>query len=142
MAIRDACEESSVLEPKLDAFYFGNAIQSIPTYATAGELLSYDTRWCAEQLNKNVKAYDNDGVRGVVEDWERDPQVFPMGNFDEVMMTVGSSLSFQMYDNDFGRISSMGRYQRFWGGKEAGALISRLVWRLTHAKTETERKAE
>ncbi|KAM2504107.1 hypothetical protein EV2_038852 [Malus domestica] len=92
------------LEPKLDVFYFGNAIQSIPTYATAGEFLS---------------------VWGVVEDWERDPRMFPLGNFDGAMMTVGSSLSFQMYDNDFGRISSMGRYQCFRGGMEAGALISR-----------------
>ncbi|KAM1584433.1 hypothetical protein ACFX1Z_037411 [Malus domestica] len=112
------------LEPKLDVFYFRNTIQSIPTYATAGELLSYDTRWCAEQLNKNVKAYDNDRVQGVVEDWERDPRVFPLGNFNGAMMTVGSSPSFQMYDNDFGQISSMGRYQRFRGGKEAGTLIS------------------
>ncbi|ONI24556.1 hypothetical protein PRUPE_2G246800 [Prunus persica] len=90
------------LEPKLDAYYFGNAIQSIPTYATAGEVLSNDTRWCAEQLNKNVKEHDNDKVRGVVEDWEMDPRVFPLGNFDGATMTMGSSPRFPMYDNDFG----------------------------------------
>ncbi|CAB4270903.1 unnamed protein product [Prunus armeniaca] len=90
------------LEPKLDAYYFGNAIQSIPTYATAGEVLSNDARWCAEQLNKNVKAHDNDKVRGVVKDWERDPRVFPLGNLDGATMTMGSSPRFPMYDNDFG----------------------------------------
>ncbi|KAM1162427.1 hypothetical protein PS1_001396 [Malus domestica] len=121
------------LEPKLDAFYFGNAIQSIPTYATAGELLSYDTRWCAEQLNKNVKAYDNDRVRGVVGDWERDPRVFPLGNFDGAMMTVGSSPRFPMYDNDFGWGRPMairsGRANKFDGkisafpGREGGGSV-------------------
>ncbi|CAN6568924.1 unnamed protein product [Malus baccata var. baccata] len=121
------------LEPKLDAFYFGNAIQSIPAYATAGELLSYDTRWCAEQLNKNVKAYDNDRVRGVVGDWERDPRVFPLGNFDGAMMTVGSSPRFAIYDNDFGWGRPMairsGRSNKFDGkisafpGREGGGSV-------------------
>ncbi|KAL5539151.1 hypothetical protein UlMin_045483 [Ulmus minor] len=90
------------LEPKLDPYYFGNAIQSIPTYATAGEVLSRDLRWCAEQLNKNVKAHDNDMVRRFVEDWESDPRCFPLGNPDGASMTMGSSPRFPMYDNDFG----------------------------------------
>nr|GFA72275.1 uncharacterized acetyltransferase At3g50280-like [Tanacetum cinerariifolium] len=47
------------LSPKLDKHYFGNAIQSIPTYATAGDVLSHDLKWCAEQLNKNVLSYDD-----------------------------------------------------------------------------------
>ncbi|XP_009799023.1 putative acetyltransferase At3g50280 [Nicotiana tabacum] len=90
------------LQPKLHPLYFGNAIQSIPTYASAGEVLSHDLRWCAEQLNKNVKVHDNDMVRKYVEDWESDPRCFPLGNFDGAMLTMGSSPRFPMYDNDFG----------------------------------------
>ncbi|PIM99090.1 Shikimate O-hydroxycinnamoyltransferase [Handroanthus impetiginosus] len=90
------------LEPKLDPLYFGNAIQSIPTYATAGDVLGMDLRWCAEQLNENVVAHDNATVRKYVETWERDPRCFPLGNFDGAMITMGSSPRFPMYDNDFG----------------------------------------
>ncbi|KAK9913696.1 hypothetical protein M0R45_037506 [Rubus argutus] len=90
------------LEPKLDAYYFGNAIQSIPTYASSGDVLSRDLRWCAEQLNHSVKAHDSDRVRQCVEDWESNPRVFPLGNSDGASMTMGSSPRFPMYDNDFG----------------------------------------
>ncbi|XP_075082056.1 putative acetyltransferase At3g50280 [Nicotiana tabacum] len=90
------------LQPKLDPLYFGNAIQSIPTYTSAGDVLSHDLRWCAEQLNNNVKAHDNAMVRKYVEDWEKDPRCFPLGNFDGAMLTMGSSPRFPMYDNDFG----------------------------------------
>nr|GMC94244.1 uncharacterized acetyltransferase At3g50280-like [Ipomoea batatas] len=90
------------LEPKLNPLYFGNAIQSIPTYATAGDVLSHDLRWCAEQLNKNVKAHDDATVKNYIGNWERDPRCFPLGNFDGAMITMGSSPRFPMYDNDFG----------------------------------------
>ncbi|KAL8241040.1 hypothetical protein R6Q59_014395 [Mikania micrantha] len=90
------------VEPKLEAFYFGNAIQSIPTYATAGDVLSHDLRWCAEQLNKNVLAHDDKMVRRYVHNWEQDPRCFPLGNFDGAMLTMGSSPRFPMFDNDFG----------------------------------------
>ncbi|KAK2983238.1 hypothetical protein RJ640_023358 [Escallonia rubra] len=90
------------LEPKLDPVYFGNAIQSIPTYAPAGDVLSRDLRWCAEQLNKNVMSHDDGTVRRFVEGWERDPRCFPLGNFDGAMITMGSSPRFPMFDNDFG----------------------------------------
>ncbi|PIN24890.1 Shikimate O-hydroxycinnamoyltransferase [Handroanthus impetiginosus] len=90
------------LEPKLDPLYFGNAIQSIPTYALAGDVLSKDLLWCAEQLNKNVMAHDNATVRKYVEAWERDPRCFPLGNVDGAMITMGSSPRFPMYDNNFG----------------------------------------
>ncbi|KAL6509321.1 hypothetical protein OROGR_022631 [Orobanche gracilis] len=90
------------LEPNLEPLYFGNAIQSIPTYAPAGDVLAEDIRWCAEELNKNVSAYDNCAVRKYIEDWERAPRCFPLGNFDGGMITMGSSPRFPMYDNDFG----------------------------------------
>ncbi|KAK2637290.1 hypothetical protein Ddye_032082 [Dipteronia dyeriana] len=90
------------LNPKLDSFYFGNAIQSIPTYAAAGDVLSKDLWWCAEQLNKNVNAHDDRTVRRSVEDWESNPRVFPLGNSDGASITMGSSPRFPMYDNDFG----------------------------------------
>lgn len=90
------------LEPKLEAYYFGNAIQSSPTYAAAGDVVSRDLRWCAEQLNKNLKAHDDATVRQFVEDWESNPRCFPLGNFDGASLTMGSSPRFPMYDNDFG----------------------------------------
>ncbi|CAL9002741.1 unnamed protein product [Prunus brigantina] len=90
------------LEPKLSPHYFGNAIQSIPTVASAGELLSRDLSWCAGLLRKNVAAHDNATVRRGVEDWESAPRLFPLGNFDGAMITMGSSPRFPMYDNDFG----------------------------------------
>ncbi|KAL3650238.1 hypothetical protein CASFOL_006641 [Castilleja foliolosa] len=90
------------LEPRLEPLYFGNAIQSIPTQAAAGDVLGNDLRWCAEQLNKNVVAHGDAMVRRYVEDWERDPRCFPLGNFDGAMITMGSSPRFPMYENDFG----------------------------------------
>nr|GEU41232.1 uncharacterized acetyltransferase At3g50280-like [Tanacetum cinerariifolium] len=90
------------LEPKLEPMYFGNAIQSIPTYASAGDVLSHDLKWCAEQLNKNVLSHDDSMVRRSVHNWEQDPRTFPLGNFDGAMLTMGSSPRFPMFDNDFG----------------------------------------
>ncbi|GMI87225.1 hypothetical protein like AT2G39980 [Hibiscus trionum] len=90
------------LNPKLDPLYFGNAIQSIPTYASAGDVTSRDLRWCAQQLNESVRAHDNGTVRRFVRNWEMDPRCFPLGNFDGASMTMGSSPRFPMYDNDFG----------------------------------------
>lgn len=90
------------LEPRLEPLYFGNAIQSIPTVATAGELLSKDLRWSADQLHQNVVAHDDATVRRGVKDWESNPRLFPLGNFDGAMITMGSSPRFPMYDNDFG----------------------------------------
>ncbi|XP_043723262.1 uncharacterized acetyltransferase At3g50280-like [Telopea speciosissima] len=90
------------LEPRIDPFYFGNAIQSIPTVASAGEVLSHDLQWCATQLHRNVVAHDDATVRRGVEEWEKNPRCFPLGNFDGAMITMGSSPRFPMYDNDFG----------------------------------------
>lgn len=90
------------MEPKLEPYYFGNAIQSVPTYASAGDVLSRDLRWCAEQLNANVKAHDNAMVRRFIDDWEQKPRCFPLGNPDGASITMGSSPRFPMYDNNFG----------------------------------------
>ncbi|XP_020233758.1 uncharacterized acetyltransferase At3g50280 [Cajanus cajan] len=90
------------IEPKLERYYFGNAIQSVPTYASAGDVLSRDLGWCAEQLNKSVKAHDEAMVRRFVEDWEGNPRCFPLGNPDGASITMGSSPRFPMYDNNFG----------------------------------------
>lgn len=121
------------LEPKLDPLYFGNAIQSIPTYASAGDVLSRDLRWCAEQLNSNVKAHNDDMVRKFIGDWESSPKCFPLGNFDGAMITMGSSPRFPMYDNDFGWGRPMairgGRANKFDGkisafpGREGGGSV-------------------
>ncbi|KAK8671889.1 hypothetical protein V6N13_038472 [Hibiscus sabdariffa] len=90
------------LNPKMDPLYFGNAIQSIPTYASAGDVTSRGIRWCAEQLNESVKAHDDETVRRFIHVWEKDPRCFPLGNLDGASMTMGSSPRFPMYDNDFG----------------------------------------
>lgn len=90
------------IEPRLVPLYFGNAIQSIPTVATSGELLANDLSWGADQLHDNVVAHDDATVRRGVKDWESNPRLFPLGNFDGAMITMGSSPRFPMYDNDFG----------------------------------------
>ena len=86
----------------MDDYYFGNAIQSIPTVALVGDILSKDLRWIASLLHENVVAHGDGTVRRGVEDWERSPRLFPLGNFDGASMTMGSSPRFPMYDNDFG----------------------------------------
>ncbi|KAE8686960.1 hypothetical protein F3Y22_tig00111027pilonHSYRG00601 [Hibiscus syriacus] len=90
------------LDPKLKPYYFGNAIQSIPNYAQAGELLAKDLSWAADLLHKNVMAHNDDTVRRGVADWEMQPRLFPLGNADGASITMGSSPRFPMYDNDFG----------------------------------------
>lgn len=90
------------LVPRLELLYFGNAIQSIPTAATVGELLSNDLSWGGDRLHKNVVAHDDATVRRGVKEWESNPRLFPLGNFDGAMITMGSSPRFPMYDNDFG----------------------------------------
>ncbi|KAG7017240.1 BAHD acyltransferase DCR [Cucurbita argyrosperma subsp. argyrosperma] len=90
------------LNPRMDPYYFGNAIQSIPTVAPVGELLSNDLRWCADLLHKNVVTHDDATVRRGIADWESQPRLFPLGNSDGASITMGSSPRFPMYDNDFG----------------------------------------
>lgn len=90
------------LEPRLEQYYFGNAIQSIPTAASAGELLSKDLSFGAELLHRNVVAHGDRTVRKGISDWEKEPRLFPLGNFDGASITMGSSPRFPMYDNDFG----------------------------------------
>ena len=90
------------LEPRLEPYYFGNAIQSIPTAASAGELLSKDLSFGAELLHRNVVAHGDGTVRKGISDWEKEPRLFPLGNFDGASITMGSSPRFPMYDNDFG----------------------------------------
>ena len=53
-------------------------------------------------LHKNVVAHNNETVHHGVKDWEREPRLFPLGNFDSAMITTGSLSRFPMYDNDFG----------------------------------------
>lgn len=90
------------LEPRLEPLYFGNAIQSIPTVALAGDVWSNDLHWSADLLHQNVVAHDDATVRRGVEDWESNPRLFPLGNSDGASITMGSSPRFPMYDNDFG----------------------------------------
>uniref|UniRef100_A0A7N0T6S0 BAHD acyltransferase n=1 Tax=Kalanchoe fedtschenkoi TaxID=63787 RepID=A0A7N0T6S0_KALFE len=118
------------LQPKMEAYYFGNAIQSIPTYATAGEVEENGIAWCAGRLSASVKSHDDGMVRKYVSEWEENPRCFPLGNFDGGMITMGSSPRFPMYDNDFGWGRPMavrsGRANKFDGkisafpGREGG----------------------
>ncbi|CAN8287135.1 unnamed protein product [Cochlearia groenlandica] len=121
------------LSPKLDPEYFGNAIQSVPTFASASEVLSRDLRWTADQLNQSVAAHQDGRIRTVVADWEADPRCFPLGNFDGAFVTMGSSPRFPMYDNDFGWGKPVavrsGRSNKFDGkisafpGKEGNGIV-------------------
>ncbi|KAJ8899651.1 hypothetical protein K2173_019347 [Erythroxylum novogranatense] len=90
------------LNSRLDPYYFGNAIQSIPTVASAGELLSRNLSYGAELLHRNVVAHDDSTVKKGIASWEREPRLFPLGNSDGASITMGSSPRFPMYDNDFG----------------------------------------
>lgn len=99
---RMAVNVRSRMEPKLGDNYFGNAIQSFTTCAVADDVVSRDLRWCAEQLNKSVRAYDSGAVRRAIQDWEREPRCFALGNRDGATVQMGSSPRFPMYDNDFG----------------------------------------
>ncbi|MED6169688.1 hypothetical protein PIB30_023712 [Stylosanthes scabra] len=53
-------------------------------------------------LNNSVKAYDSNAVKRAIEDWEREPRCFALGNHDGATVQMGSSPRFPMYDNDFG----------------------------------------
>ncbi|KAL1290321.1 hypothetical protein HN51_058783 [Arachis hypogaea] len=99
---RMAVNVRSRMEPKLGDNYFGNAIQSFATCATAEEVVCRDLSWSAKQLNKSVRAYDSDAVKRAIEDWECEPQCFALGNHDGATVQMGSSPRFPMYDNDFG----------------------------------------
>lgn len=90
------------VRPPMESHYFGNAIQSIPTFSAASELLSNDLWWCADLLHRNVVAHDDATVRRGIDDWARQPRLFPLGNFDGASITMGSSPRFPMYNNDFG----------------------------------------
>ncbi|GAA0149947.1 hypothetical protein LIER_08995 [Lithospermum erythrorhizon] len=90
------------VDPKMAQLYFGNAIQSIPTLASVGDLLSNDLNFSGGLLHRNVAAHDNATVLRGVKEWEENPRLFPLGNFDGAMITMGSSPRFPMYDNDFG----------------------------------------
>ncbi|WOK95558.1 hypothetical protein Cni_G04265 [Canna indica] len=89
--------------PPVAANYFGNAIQSIPTTATVGDVVERDLPWAAALLNRSVAGHGDETVRRGVAEWEAAPRCFPLGNPDGAVITMGSSHRFPMYDgNDFG----------------------------------------
>ncbi|PKA52497.1 putative acetyltransferase [Apostasia shenzhenica] len=94
------------LAPPIDRYYFGNAIQSIPTTAAVRDVAESKLGWVAALLHLNVMAHGDDKIRQGVEEWEASPRCFPLGNPDGAGITMGSSPRFPMFDgNDFG-----------WGG--------------------------
>ncbi|KAJ0979611.1 hypothetical protein J5N97_015085 [Dioscorea zingiberensis] len=90
------------LAPPVDPYYFGNAIQSIPTTASVGDVVGKDLRWVAGLLHHSVVSYNDERVRKAVAEWEVAPRCFPLGNPDGAGITMGSSPRFPMYDNDLG----------------------------------------
>lgn len=91
------------LSPPIDKFYFGNAIQSLPTTAKAGEVAENELWWSAGLLHRNVAAHWDEKIRKGVAEWEAAPRCFPLGNPDGAGITMGSSPRFPMYEgNDFG----------------------------------------
>ncbi|XP_031484672.1 uncharacterized acetyltransferase At3g50280-like [Nymphaea colorata] len=90
------------VSPRMHAEYFGNAIQSVPATVEVAELLRQEVGWAAWLLHQGVAEHWDAAIRGRVEEWERAPRVFPLGNPDGAAITMGSSSRFPMYDNDFG----------------------------------------
>ncbi|CAN6471388.1 unnamed protein product [Victoria cruziana] len=90
------------VSPRMHAEYFGNAIQSVPATVEVAELLRQELGWAAWLLHQGVAGHGDAAIRGRVEEWERTPRVFPLGNPDGAAITMGSSSRFPMYDNDFG----------------------------------------
>ncbi|XP_068475434.1 uncharacterized acetyltransferase At3g50280-like [Phaseolus vulgaris] len=101
-SFRTAVNIRKRMKPELEDCYFGNALQSITTCAKVGDVVSKDLPWCAEQLNRSVKAFDSATVQRNVENWESDPKCYELGNHDGATVQMGSSPRFPMYDNDFG----------------------------------------
>ncbi|XP_014496082.1 uncharacterized acetyltransferase At3g50280 [Vigna radiata var. radiata] len=99
---RTAANIRQRMKPKLGDCYFGNALQSITTCATVGDVVFKDLQWCAEQLSRSVKAFDSATVQRNVDNWEREPKCYELGNHDGATVQMGSSPRFPMYDNDFG----------------------------------------
>ncbi|XP_031488509.1 uncharacterized acetyltransferase At3g50280-like [Nymphaea colorata] len=90
------------LNPPLHPEYFGNAIQSIATAAEVGDLLKREIGWAAGMLHRGVVEHGDATIRGMVDEWEKAPRAFPLGNADGASITMGSSARFPMYNNDFG----------------------------------------
>ncbi|KAL6840208.1 hypothetical protein ACP4OV_030018 [Aristida adscensionis] len=91
------------LRPAISPVYFGNAIQSAATTATVSELAQNDLRWAAGKLNASLAAYGDGAIRRAAAAWQAAPRVFPLGNPDGSVITMGSSNRFPMYEgNDFG----------------------------------------
>ncbi|XP_020101398.1 uncharacterized acetyltransferase At3g50280-like [Ananas comosus] len=91
------------VRPRVAAEYFGNAIQSVATRASVGDVASRELRWAAGLLHASVAAHGDAAVRKAVAEWEAAPRCFPLGNPDGAGITMGSSHRFPMYDgNDFG----------------------------------------
>lgn len=90
------------VEPAVDKYYFGNAIQSIRTVAAAGDIVGKDLGHVARLLHLNVAGYNDGTIRKMAKEWEKEPRVFPLGNPDGASITMGSSPRFPMYDNNMG----------------------------------------
>ncbi|KAK8926173.1 hypothetical protein KSP39_PZI018361 [Platanthera zijinensis] len=95
--------------PPVDEYYFGNAIQSIPTTAAVEEVADGELPKISRMLSGNVAAHGDKMIRERVSEWEASPSCFPLGNPGGAGLTMGSSPRFPMYErNDFG-----------WGGPTA-----------------------
>ncbi|KAK8949888.1 hypothetical protein KSP40_PGU008384 [Platanthera guangdongensis] len=95
--------------PPVDEYYFGNAIQSIPTTAAVEEVAAGELPKISRMLSGNVAAHGDKMIRESVSEWEAAPSCFPLGNPGGAGLTMGSSPRFPMYErNDFG-----------WGGPTA-----------------------
>lgn len=84
------------LELKLETLYLVNAIQSIPTYAHVGDVLSHDIRWCTMQPKKITFSNDNMMVCRVLYTIRQDHWCSLLGNFDEATLTMGANASFDV----------------------------------------------
>ncbi|EPS73996.1 hypothetical protein M569_00760 [Genlisea aurea] len=91
------------VEPKLDPFCFGNAVQIINVTATAKEVAENGLFWCAREFNDMVTSHDFSAVKNHVETWEYNPQPLTEEILDGTKVyVVGFSPHLSMNEYDFG----------------------------------------
>jgi hypothetical protein len=91
------------LIPPLPFSYFGNAVQSINTTVTAGELLAADISSAASLLHQIIWRHTDAHIRAELQRFKQHPTLSKLdGTIRDNSVLIGSSPRFPMYDNDFG----------------------------------------
>ncbi|KAL1802290.1 hypothetical protein ACET3Z_030937 [Daucus carota] len=91
------------LEPPLPQNYYGNCVQLVGQFTTAGELLENDLGWAAAQLTEAIAKCDDKGAREALANWLQKPFIVHIRKIvNPGLVMFGSSPRFNMYGNEFG----------------------------------------